>query len=64
MTMQYPSTLNHALEQTRTAMMAAIEMIDEMFERGYAEEHPEVLTAFMAFAGHAYEVRAKVDSIH
>ena len=61
---KYPSTLDHALDQTRTAMMAAIEIVDDIFERGYAEENPSVLLAFMTFAGHAYEVRAKVDCIH
>ena len=37
---RYPDTLDHALTRTKTAMMAAIEMIAEMFERGYAEENP------------------------
>ena len=61
---KYPSTLDHALSQTKTAMMAAIEIVDDIFERGFAEEHPEMVVAFLTFAGHAYEVRAKVDCIH
>jgi hypothetical protein len=61
---KYPSTLEQAFSQAEMAMRAAIEIIDEMFERGYAEEHPEMVVAFLTFAGHAYEVRAKVDSIH
>jgi hypothetical protein len=61
---KYQSTLEHALATTKEAMMAAIEILDDVFERGYAEEHPEMVVAFMTFAGHALEVRAKVDSIH
>ena len=57
--------VDHALDsRPGTAMMAAIEIVDDIFERGYSEEHPEVLVAFMTFAGHAFEVRAKVDCIH
>jgi len=53
-----------ACQHAEGALMLAREAIDEMYEIGYADEHPELVTAFLTMAGHAYEALMRRDTIH
>jgi hypothetical protein len=53
--------LQSACIEAKAALILAIEAVDELFPQDEAAlEHPELVTAFMAFAGNAY--RAKQQS--
>jgi hypothetical protein len=48
-----------ACRAAKEAMLLAIEAVDDVLDGdSSALEHPELVTAFMAFAGHAYHAKA------
>jgi hypothetical protein len=46
--------LQQSLELAGNAMAAAREAIDEMYKLGYADDHPELVTAYLTMAGSCY----------
>jgi hypothetical protein len=59
MTREPTAAVFWACRTAKEALILAIEAVDDVLDGdSSALEHPELVTAFMAFAGHAYHAKA------
>jgi hypothetical protein len=56
--------MRRACAQAEAALALPIEAVDDAFWRGYAEENPEMVTAFLTMAGSALQALMLKDTIH
>lgn len=54
-TASYDTLLKQAPMTADVYLRAAVRSIDEQFEKGYAQKHPELITAFMKVCASDFE---------